>query len=85
MALHAMIEGKPSVMAEWAAMVRALHGRLDDRPLVFDDPLAERLLGPEMRRRLAPAGRRGPCDALRSGSPRHAALEETTAFRRRPR
>lgn len=47
-----MIEGKPSVMAEWAAMVRVQHARLDDRPLVFDDPLAERLLGPEMRRRL---------------------------------
>jgi methyltransferase (TIGR00027 family) len=39
-------------MAEWAAMVRAMHPLLDGRPLVFEDPLAERLLGPQMRSRL---------------------------------
>jgi methyltransferase (TIGR00027 family) len=46
-----MQEGKPSLMAEWAALVRALHGALDERPLVFEDPLAGRLLGPEFRAR----------------------------------
>ena len=38
-----MEPGRPSVTAERAALLRAVHQRWD-RPLVFDDPLAARLL-----------------------------------------
>ncbi len=48
-----MIEGKPSVMAEWAAMIRALHPLLDEPPLVFEDPLAGRLIGPDTRAQMS--------------------------------
>jgi methyltransferase (TIGR00027 family) len=48
-----MIEGKPSVMAEWAAMVRAAHPLFDSPPLLFEDRLAVSLLSTESRERLA--------------------------------
>jgi len=42
-----MIEGRPSMTARRVAMRRAAH-QLIDRPLVFEDPLAVPILGPEV-------------------------------------
>jgi methyltransferase (TIGR00027 family) len=52
-----MIEGRPSRTALTVATRRAIH-QLVDRPLVFDDPLALRILGPdgEARARAAVSG-----------------------------
>jgi methyltransferase (TIGR00027 family) len=41
-----MIDGRPSMTARRVAMRRAAH-QLFDSPLVFEDPLAVRILGPE--------------------------------------
>jgi methyltransferase (TIGR00027 family) len=43
-----MHEGKPSATALYVAIFRAAH-QLIDRPLVFEDPLAMRILDPESR------------------------------------
>jgi methyltransferase (TIGR00027 family) len=48
-----MQEGKPSVTALGAAVVRALHQTLDDEPRILDDPIAARLVGPELKRQQA--------------------------------
>ena len=61
-----MIEGRPSVTALRAATYRAQH-QLFDQPLVFDDPLAVRILAPT-----------GPMKA-----PRFAALRAFAAARSR--
>jgi methyltransferase (TIGR00027 family) len=45
-----MEAGKPSATAIGAAIKRALHQRLDESPRVFDDPVAERLVGQELTR-----------------------------------
>jgi len=42
-----MLPGKPSFMAEAVAWFRAAHQLLDDEPLVFPDPLAVKILGPD--------------------------------------
>ena len=42
-----MIEGRPSMTAQRVAMRRAAH-QLIDNPRVFEDPLAVRILGPEI-------------------------------------
>jgi len=42
-----MIEGRPSMTARRVAMRRAAH-QMIDRPLVFEDPLAVPILGPEI-------------------------------------
>jgi methyltransferase (TIGR00027 family) len=42
-----MIEGRPSITARRVAMRRAAH-QLFDQPLVFEDPLAIAILGPEI-------------------------------------
>lgn len=41
-----MIESRPSITAQRAAMMRAAHQILDE-PRVFDDPLAIRIIGAE--------------------------------------
>lgn len=46
-----MIEGRPSRTALGVAMRRAAH-QLLDHPLVFEDPLALRILGPQLEGRL---------------------------------
>jgi len=47
----ALQEGEPSRTAQGAALLRAAH-QLLETPLVFDDPLALRILGPQRRRLL---------------------------------
>jgi methyltransferase (TIGR00027 family) len=47
----ALQEGEPSRTAQSTALQRAAHQILD-RPLVFEDPLALRIIGPGRRRRL---------------------------------
>ncbi|HEV8050004.1 MAG TPA: class I SAM-dependent methyltransferase [Thermoplasmata archaeon] len=49
-----MKESRPSVTAERVALLRAAHQRFDD-PMVFVDPLAERILGAGGARRLEQA------------------------------
>ena len=46
-----MIEGRPSATAELVAVRRAVH-QLIDRPLVFEDPFALRIVGPERERQI---------------------------------
>ena len=48
-----MIEAQPSRTALRVALRRAAHQLHDARPLVFDDPLAVRILGPEYTQELA--------------------------------
>jgi methyltransferase (TIGR00027 family) len=48
-----MIEAQPSRTALRVALRRAAHQLHDARPLVFDDPLAVRILGPEFAPELA--------------------------------
>jgi methyltransferase (TIGR00027 family) len=48
-----MIEAQPSRTALRVALRRAAHQLHDERPLVFDDPLAVRILGPEYAQELA--------------------------------
>jgi methyltransferase (TIGR00027 family) len=48
-----MIEAQPSRTALRVALRRAAHQLHDARPLVFDDPLAVRILGPEYAQELA--------------------------------
>jgi methyltransferase (TIGR00027 family) len=46
-----LIEGQPSVTAERVAVRRAVH-QLVDRPLIFEDPIALRILGPAREREI---------------------------------
>jgi O-methyltransferase involved in polyketide biosynthesis len=39
-----MDEERPSVTAEGAAVMRALHQTLDDKPKILDDPISPRLV-----------------------------------------
>jgi methyltransferase (TIGR00027 family) len=48
-----MIEAKPSGTALRVALRRAAHQMHDERPLVFEDPLAVRILGPAFAQELA--------------------------------
>src|ERR1700733_13879043 len=48
-----MIEAKPSGTALRVALRRAAHQLHDERPLVFEDPLAVRILGPAFAQELA--------------------------------
>jgi len=60
-----MIEAQPSRTALRVALRRAAHQVHDERPLVFDDPLAVRILGPEYAQELArtPDAERRPFSA----------------------
>jgi methyltransferase (TIGR00027 family) len=49
----AMEEGRPSATAVGAAVVRAMHQTLDDAPRILDDPIAARLVAPELERQQA--------------------------------
>jgi O-methyltransferase involved in polyketide biosynthesis len=42
--------GRPSGTAEGPAALRALHQVLDDEPRILIDPVAARLVGPELDR-----------------------------------
>jgi O-methyltransferase involved in polyketide biosynthesis len=70
-----MIENKASTTAQGAAMHRAAH-QLLDRPLVFEDPLALRIIGSEAEAALH-AGR------TRYTDPRVARLRAFVAVRSR--
>jgi methyltransferase (TIGR00027 family) len=59
-----MIEARPSITATRVAMRRAAH-QLVDRPLVFDDPLAVRILNHPARNKLAGEMQRENMMALR--------------------
>src|ERR1700679_510724 len=48
-----MVEAQPSRTALRVALRRAAHQMHDERPLVFEDPLAVRILGPEFAQELA--------------------------------
>jgi methyltransferase (TIGR00027 family) len=48
-----MEEGRPSATAVGAAVVRAMHQTLDDAPRILDDPIAARLVAPELERQQA--------------------------------
>ncbi|MES2392732.1 MAG: class I SAM-dependent methyltransferase [Acidobacteriota bacterium] len=58
-----MIEAQPSKTALRVALRRAAHQLHDDRPLVFEDPLAVRILGPAVAELRAPEASRKPYSA----------------------
>jgi len=63
--LEAMIEAQPSKTALRVALRRAAHQMHDARPLVFDDPLAVKILGPEFAEEIkrTPAAEKRPFSA----------------------
>lgn len=74
-----MNEGQSSRTALRVALRRAAHQVLDARPLVFEDPLAVRILGPEMAqelKRTPPADRRPFSAGLRAWMVTRARLAE---------
>jgi methyltransferase (TIGR00027 family) len=76
-----MHEAKPSRTALRVALRRAAHQVQDERPLVFDDPLAVRILGPEFQeeiRRTPNAVKRPFSAALRAFMVARARLAEDT-------
>ena len=60
-----MIEGRPSMTARRVAMRRATH-QLFDRPIVFEDPLAVRILGPQIAATLGDDAQDPPEKRLRA-------------------
>jgi methyltransferase (TIGR00027 family) len=79
-----MYEAKPSQTALRVALRRAAHQIHDARPLVFDDPLAVRILGPEYAEELkrTPDGAKRPFSAaLRAFMVARARLAEDTLAR----
>jgi len=60
-----MIEAQPSKTALRVALRRAAHQVHDARPLVFDDPLAVKILGPEFAEEIkrTPAAEKRPFSA----------------------
>ena len=60
-----MIEAQPSKTALRVALRRAAHQVHDARPLVFDDPLAVKILGPEFTEEIkrTPSAERRPFSA----------------------
>ena len=76
-----MIEAQPSKTALRVALRRAAHQLYDKKPLVFDDPLAVPILGPEFREELnrtPDADRRPFSAALRAFMVVRARLAEDT-------
>jgi methyltransferase (TIGR00027 family) len=76
-----MIEAQPSRTALRVALRRASHQVQDERPLVFDDPLAVRILGPEYAEEIkhTPDSQKRPFSAgLRAFMVARARLAEDT-------